>query len=279
MCVIICKNKNDRLPTKEELKNCFDYNSDGAGFMYVNNNKIYIDKGYMTKKDFLKRFDILCKKFNNFEGKGLVIHCRITTHGGTNPHNCHPFPVSEKMENLKKLKIKSDLGIAHNGILSDFSKTEEGQSDTQKFIVDYLSQLYKINNKFYKNNKLLKSIDTMTNNKFAILDKNENVYTIGEFINEKGVLFSNTSYVSYNYYKSYDYNFYDDIEEIDENGYIAFNEEPENLYKIEDLKTSENSIFYYDFLNFSAIEKNKKGKIINNYENVLYYNKNKKIVY
>ena len=38
MCIIIAKNKENRLPTKEELQQCFNRNSDGAGFMYVNKN-------------------------------------------------------------------------------------------------------------------------------------------------------------------------------------------------------------------------------------------------
>ena len=35
MCIIVAKDKNVDVPTIDILKRCFDYNSDGAGFMYV----------------------------------------------------------------------------------------------------------------------------------------------------------------------------------------------------------------------------------------------------
>ena len=67
MCIIVVKDKNKPLPKLEYLKNCFENNPDGMGFMYLKNNKVIIDKGYMTYKSFEKRFDKLCKKFNNFK--------------------------------------------------------------------------------------------------------------------------------------------------------------------------------------------------------------------
>ena len=54
MCIIIAKDKIGRLPKEEELKQAFDYNDDGAGFMYVENGKVVIDKGYMTYDSFIK---------------------------------------------------------------------------------------------------------------------------------------------------------------------------------------------------------------------------------
>ena len=54
MCIIIAKNRNGRLPSEEELKTSFEYNSDGAGFMYIDNGKVVIDKGYMTYDSFIK---------------------------------------------------------------------------------------------------------------------------------------------------------------------------------------------------------------------------------
>ena len=78
MCIIISKDRTcDRLPTIGELTNCFEHNSDGAGFMYVNNNKVIIEKGYMNLENFIDRYKELCVKFKNFYKKSLVIHCRI----------------------------------------------------------------------------------------------------------------------------------------------------------------------------------------------------------
>ena len=66
MCIIIAKTKTMRLPTETELRNCFSRNPDGAGFMYVDNEKVVIDKGYMDVNTFIKRFNKLCKRNNNF---------------------------------------------------------------------------------------------------------------------------------------------------------------------------------------------------------------------
>ena len=66
MCIIVAKDRAGRLPTQDELKNCFNRNSDGAGFMYVKNDKVIIDKGYMTFNDFIKRYNKLLRKFDNF---------------------------------------------------------------------------------------------------------------------------------------------------------------------------------------------------------------------
>lgn len=62
MCIIIAKKKDNRLPSKEELIYSFSHNPDGAGFMYTDNNKVIIDKGYMNFDSFYKRFEFLCKK-------------------------------------------------------------------------------------------------------------------------------------------------------------------------------------------------------------------------
>ena len=38
MCIIVAKKKGLELPTKEILRNCFNYNSDGAGLMFNDGN-------------------------------------------------------------------------------------------------------------------------------------------------------------------------------------------------------------------------------------------------
>ena len=55
MCIIVAKEKGQKLPSKDILKTCFNNNDDGAGFMYVQDGKVIIDKGYMDFKSFYKR--------------------------------------------------------------------------------------------------------------------------------------------------------------------------------------------------------------------------------
>lgn len=52
MCIIIVKPKGRELPSNEIFENCWKHNYHGAGFMYHINNKVIIDKGFMTLYDF-----------------------------------------------------------------------------------------------------------------------------------------------------------------------------------------------------------------------------------
>ena len=80
MCIIVAKEKGQKLPSKDILKTCFERNNDGAGLMYVQDNKVVIDKGYMTFKSFYKRIKKLQKRFNSdLTDKALVFHFRIGT--------------------------------------------------------------------------------------------------------------------------------------------------------------------------------------------------------
>lgn len=207
MCIIIAKSKEGRLPTEKELKNSFEWNSDGAGFMYVENGNVIIDKGFMTFKSFIGHYNKLLKKFNNFTNKSLVIHCRIGTSGKNNKSNTHPYPIANSPRLLHSRKLIVDLGIAHNGIIRGYG-TPNGLNDTQEYIIKYLYPLYKTQKEFYKKEKFIRKIEKMTNSKFAILDSNEEVYLIGDFIKDDGLYFSNNTYLQYNYYNYYNYSDY-----------------------------------------------------------------------
>lgn len=209
MCIIIAKGKSDRLPTEKELKNSFEWNSDGAGFMYVENGHVIIDKGFMTYNSFITHYNKLLKKFNNFDNKSLVIHCRIGTSGKNNKGNTHPYPITNNPRLLHTKKLRVDIGVAHNGIIHGYG-TPTGLNDTQEFIIDYLYPLYKDYKDFYKSEQIMLGIEKITGSKLAILDSNDEIYYVGNFIRDKGLNFSNNTYEDYHYsnYYSYDYNKY-----------------------------------------------------------------------
>lgn len=212
MCIIVAKDKKHPLPKDEYLKNCFDNNPDGAGFMYVNNDEVVIDKGYMNLKSFMKRYKKLCKKYNNFKDKSLVMHFRIGTAGANSRENTHPYPVTYDKKLIHKTYYRTDLGVAHNGIIHDYNpKTDDKTTnDTQNFIINYIYPLYKNYNKFYKNKYIMEGIEKITGSKFAFLDKYDNIYLVGKFEeDESGVKYSNSNYLpyynyGYDYYKYYD---------------------------------------------------------------------------
>lgn len=206
MCIIIAKDKKcDRLPTQEELTNSFNYNSDGAGFMYVEDNKVIIDKGYMTLVDFMNKYEELCNKFDNFKDKSLVIHCRIGTSSGNTPENTHPYPIGGSEKELHKLQYKCDLGMVHNGIISSYTPTWKNPTtnDTQEFILKYVNVLYKNFKEFYKHQTILSGMKDITNSKLVFLDTEDNLYFVGDFTEEEGIKFSNKTYKSYTYSYSY----------------------------------------------------------------------------
>ena len=206
MCIIIAKDKIGRLPTEAELRNSFNYNSDGAGFMYVDNGKVVIDKGYMTVESFIKRYNTLLNKYNNFNNKSLVIHCRIGTSGKNNKGNTHPYPITDNVKKLRTKHLTSEkIGIAHNGIIHGYG-TATGLNDTQEYISKYLYPLYRHYKDFYKNSDMIYQMKLATNWKFVILDTTDTLYYVGEFTEDKGLKFSNTSY-KYSYYTSYNYGY------------------------------------------------------------------------
>lgn len=234
MCIIIAKRKNGRIPTEYELKNAFEYNNDGAGFMYVDNNKVIIDKGYMKLEDFIARYKELLVKYNNFTNKSLVIHCRIGTSGRNTKGNTHPYPITNNSKELRKTNLITDIGIAHNGIIRDYELTGKF-NDTQEFIMKYLYPIYSHYKDFYKNKYITNGIEEITNSKFAILDTKDNIYKIGDFIEDKGLYFSNDSYLPPRY--NYKYGFYDRYYDYfpEEDTSVKEYNESYNLYEEDEL--------------------------------------------
>lgn len=211
MCIIVAKEKGQKLPSKNILQECFNNNSDGAGLMYVQDNKVIIDKGYMTFKSFYKRIKKLQKRFNSdLTNKALVFHFRIGTSGENDKATTHPFPISNKNEDLKKTYFKTDLGMAHNGIIHNFVYGKD-LSDTQNFVKDFISVFKELDNKFFLNERVMKLIEKEANSKLCFLDNKENIYYIGDFIEDKGIKYSNSTYKenrvtytpSWNYYSNW----------------------------------------------------------------------------
>lgn len=212
MCIIVAKNKGVALPTKKTLEQCFERNKDGAGIMYVKNNKVIIEKGLMTFQDFYKKLKSIKKEFGgDLTNKALVMHFRIGTHGENDKATTHPFPISNNFDDLRATYFETDLGMAHNGIMSAYNY-DRTLSDTQSFIKDYVSVFKELNKKFYLNNKVMEIISNEANissNKLCFLDNKENIYWYGNKVIDNGVIYSNTTYKPYTYksYRSYSYDY------------------------------------------------------------------------
>lgn len=259
MCIIAIKNKKNRNFKNEELEQMFINNPDGAGFMYVENNKVKIDKGYMTFKDFKNHFDLLNKKFNNFKNRSLILHFRIGTSGTNSRKNCHPYPISKKLKDLQKTKINCDLGVVHNGIIREYTPSFDNKidfNDTQNFIINYLAPLEEHWSDFYKNKRQLEALENVTNSKLAFLNKNGDVYLSGDFVeNEDGLIFSNETFrkrsyskdwlSDYNYNHSYD--FKNDFEKLKSTDIILKNN---NEYEVVG-----DRCLYFNYFDFGLYDK------------------------
>lgn len=200
-CIIVYKPVGIESPTWATLHNCFDYNSDGAGFMYAENGKVYIQKGFMSWNSFKRAF----KPFKNRTDLPLVIHFRITTHGGTEKGLCHPFPLSSKTEELKATKSETEIGIAHNGFISMTSYASKGASDTSEFIRKYASTII-TNPQWYQNPNANRVLAEVIGSKMLVLSNDGHGEVVGSgWIEENGVMFSNNSYTYDLYHGWYNY--------------------------------------------------------------------------
>lgn len=227
MCIIVFKPKGVKLPSKKTLKKCFDYNNDGAGFMYNSGDHITIKKGYMTFNELYN--DLL----DIDRQKNIVIHFRIGTQGANTSELTHPFDLFNVYSLDKKIKTK--IGVVHNGIINLDSCYSLKHSDTQLYVDLFLKKFYDVDNRFYKKEKWQELIETSTNSKMIIFDKND-AFMIGEFILDDGVYYSNNTYKSDLYPKylgapktPYNYGYNDDTYDDFDGEYADYKKELDRL--------------------------------------------------
>ena len=192
MCVICVSKKGVRQPYKYEMKNMFDRNPDGAGFMTASKGRVEFHKGYMSFDEF---WDDVC--FRKFTSDDVVIyHFRISTQGGVNREMCHPFPLYGTLEDMKILDGYCKIGVTHNGIIPmTTDRRDHEYSDTARFVADYMPQIIR-GCADLRDDGVLRLLEGCIQSKMAILDEFGYVATVGNFIEEEsGLLFSNSSYL------------------------------------------------------------------------------------
>lgn len=126
MCIIIAKPEG-KILSKDIYEECFRSNPDGAGFAYVKDNKLVVDKGHFI-------FDRLYDKLRDDEKAAMLVHFRIATHGEIGKDNCHPFLMQSKQF------PQYSFALVHNGVLQ-FRSTQK-ESDTACFIADVLQPTF-----------------------------------------------------------------------------------------------------------------------------------------
>ena len=245
MCVIAISAKGIKQPTMEQLRNCFENNPHGAGYMYACKGEVHIHKGFMTWEDFERAV----RNEHFTEEDPVVYHFRITTQAGVKPSMTHPFPLTPNIAQCEALDVTTrGIGLAHNGIIRMTTNYKETRySDTALFVAQYMTKLLRKRSDA-DDLAVLTMIENLTNSKWAILTPDGEIRTVGHFITTKGLMFSNDSYLppkpvkkapysassyagkpgKYPTYHSYDY---DDCSWIERDYMYYRNQTPENKKK------------------------------------------------
>lgn len=204
MCIIAIKPKGVEMPDKDTIDEMWFSNNDGFGLMYPKDGKVFIDKGYMKYKAMEHRLNQL-KDEIDVKDTPVIMHFRIGTAGGNIAANTHPFPVSASLSALQKTRLHTSLGVVHNGIIHGISPRKTDISDTMEYILSQLAPLHRAMPRFYANKDLCEMIYNAVQGKLAFMTGNGDVYTIGDFIEDGGMLYSNHSYKTYRGYTVRDY--------------------------------------------------------------------------
>ena len=133
------------------------------------------------------------KALGDVTNTGLVIHFRITTHGGTRPECCHPFPLTDDDAALRALDICAPLGVAHNGIITGMD-TDAKTSDTMAYIRDVLTPLQRMAGDLLASDDAMTVVESTVGSKLAFLEPDGAITTVGDFIEDSGVFYSNASF-------------------------------------------------------------------------------------
>lgn len=199
MCIICVSPKRVRQPNVTTIRRMFRNNPDGAGYMVARDGKVTISKGFMDVDEYIEAI-----RAEHFTAKDPVVyHFRISTQAGVNPQMTHPFPLSNRIEHMKVLDVECSCGVAHNGIIRlTTDRNNHEYSDTALFIANYLSLIIREPGDL-KDERILTLIHRLAGSKLAIMDGDGYIATVGEYINQKGLLFSNTSFETDTYYRRF----------------------------------------------------------------------------
>lgn len=197
MCIIAAKPAGIEMPDSKTIRTMWENNSDGAGIMYADGGKVRIEKGFMQLSQLESALERLGKRLD-LTATPVVLHFRIRTHGGTVAECTHPFPITDSIGALKKLACRTDLGVAHNGVIHSVDP-RPGISDTMEYIATQLAPLKRALPRFYLNKHAMKLVQNAIGSRMVFLTKDGTLHTVGDFVEDGGILYSNTSYKPYNF--------------------------------------------------------------------------------
>ena len=183
MCVICVSSKGASQPSEEMIRKMFNANPHSAGYMYARAGKVVIHKGYKSVEELMIDLD-----YENFTESDVVIyHFRISTQANRTEMS-QPFPITRDIEELEALDTVADMGLAHNGILSQTSNGDKELSDTAIYIRRFIAGR-EITDEFVRN-----LAEDTVGNRLAILEGNGEFHLTGSWTYENGLYFSNENW-------------------------------------------------------------------------------------
>jgi predicted glutamine amidotransferase len=190
LCIIIAKGAGIPAPSLSTLRTCWDHNPDGAGLAIQQQGRVTILKGFLDPVDFFETLYDL----GDLTPYAVIYHLRIATHGAISPGNTHPFPVSNRLEDLQATYLHTDLAVAHNGVIHGYGDVWDDLSDTMDYVQNQLHPLKALAPGFYRRPAAQDLIEYATESKWAFLGTKGKIVTIGHFEKVGGLLYSNRSF-------------------------------------------------------------------------------------
>lgn len=222
MCIIVSKSIGVEPPTKRTLLNCFNNNADGAGFMVAYNNEVIINKGFMSFDDFWNAYnEFLTTLKVNAKEVAIIYHFRITTQGGIKQSLTHPYPITSSYDEMRLLRSKCKIALAHNGIISTYAErlnwnaktksyAEVEYNDTMTFVKKCVNVVLRGDNELLKDKDTCELLGEVAKSKLALLDYTGHITLIGHFIENNGVFYSNATYQEQKLFANYYWNYHFD---------------------------------------------------------------------
>jgi hypothetical protein len=205
MCLIIFKEAHkeyDHGFITNSIKNSAVKNQSGFGFAVKNEKDVLVKKGFKNVNSFIKSLSWYNTK-GFFKGKEVLIHLRNSSMGtATNLITTHPIIANEKENNEIKINTKKSV-LVHNGFISSLRNAgDSDSSDTLEFVKKFLMVPNGFEFMSYMNrhweSKFSNFFDIWTGfssgNKIIVMKAGCDTLRKGVFEEERGMLFSNTSY-------------------------------------------------------------------------------------
>lgn len=180
MCILITKQRGAQFPPVEYIKNSIDNNPDGFSMAWNEGGELKTHKT-MSGARALAMYRRITAALNPAD-TGMIIHARIMTHGAKGLKNCHCWKSFAGTD--------CEMAFAHNGILS--VPARDGMTDSETFLRDWFEPAY-VGGGWLRATAIISR--KIGSSKFAFIDREGNIRKFGQFLNDGGCQYSNTSFL------------------------------------------------------------------------------------